>query len=158
MSPAALENLAAFVLLAAGVGIPLFALTKGGPPERWAAGMMLTAWLLVLLLVELVGRGRPSVDLVSIPILATDFLLSVGLLILVLRYANLWLGVALLAQGAQLAAHAVFISSGEADRLTYMRISNLSSVALLLALLWGTAVAWRRRVVARRKPAPAHPA
>ena len=105
----------------------------------------------------MIGKGTPSLWLISAPLLSIDFLLSFGLLILALRYGSLWVGVAMLAQGAQLGLHALFIAQGGHHRLNFAIGSNVSSGVLLVALLAGTLASWRRRQRASETTAEAIP-
>lgn len=141
------------------------ALIKGGRAERIGAALIFGFWLFQGTLQALSKAPLASLSLISVPILVGDFALATGFLVLSLRYASLWLGTAMLAQGAQLAAHAVFIASGGHHHDTFALRSNLCSALLLLALLAGTLTAWRRQVRDKRRdraetlsgaPQPAH--
>lgn len=141
------------------VAVCALAWLKGGTAERIGAGLIAGFWVFQDSLQTLAGSFAASLPLVQLPILLGDFILATGFLVLALRFASLWLGVAMLAQGAQLGAHAIFIANGGHHADDFARWSNISSAVLLTSLLTGTLTCWRRRVVARRDGgSPAGPA
>jgi hypothetical protein len=124
---------------------------RGSTPERWGSTATLGEWLFFLVIQAVVGG--PTLGAVSVPLLVAEFALSFGFLILAFRYASLWLGVAMVAQGCALGAHALFIARGGHHAREYAVWSNAACAVLLLSLLAGTLSSWRKRVVARRRPA-----
>lgn len=152
---AALGHHMAWVVATATALVVMAALLKGGPAERGGAVMVAVAWTIILAAETLGAHGFVSLWVVSVPMLITDFLLSFGLLLLALRYASLWLGVAMLAQSAQLALHAFYIAAGGGHAHTFAVGSNVSSAVLLAAILVGTLSSWRKRTQAARLEANA---
>lgn len=146
----------AWVVDGIGAGVCMLAFVKGGPAERAGALLILIAWGFQSLLQSLSIDGfKASLGLVKAPMLFSDFLLATGLLLLALRFASLWLGMAMIAQGGQLGAHAFFIAYGGEHRYIFAVWSNVTSAVLLASLLTGTVTCWRRRVVSRQRAAGA---
>lgn len=114
---------------------PIITWRIGGPAERW--GAILNALLSLVVMVAQIAThtARPP-----IAFLFGDFLLATGFLVLALRYSNIWLGVAMLLQSAELTLNAVTLSAGrqpselDASPASWTPWSPISS-----ASLW-----WRR--------------
>jgi hypothetical protein len=116
---------------------------KGGRPEQLGAALKLATSLIALGVHHLLKQ-----DSISIALLTADGLLAVGFLALAIRYASLWLGAAMLLQAAQFSLHAWYLVSGlERDRF-YAIANNLVTVSILVCILVGTLLAWRRRSTA----------
>jgi hypothetical protein len=77
--------------------------------------------------------------------LAGDFLWAVGLLILVLRHASLWLGATMLLQAVQFGLHAYYIVMDLRLDLLHAWINNLDEVGISVCIFAGTLTAMRRR-------------
>jgi hypothetical protein len=116
------------------------AVWRGGPAERIGASVNLAialAWLLA-------QRLLPH-DSTEVVFLGLDGTLAVAFLILSLRFGSLWLGGALLLQGAQFALHSFyFVTERPADRL-FAIVSNVVSVSVVVCLLVGVVMNWRHR-------------
>jgi hypothetical protein len=128
-------------------GVFLFAMWKGDLPERIGAAVNLGAGL--------IATGFQFVldpDAQSIALLAVDAALAASFLFLALRYASLWLGAALLLQAVQFSLHAYYLVVGAHHDWNYKVINNLDTSGINLAILVGTALAWRRRVRLNRAP------
>jgi hypothetical protein len=132
------------------VGAPLIAWRIGGPAERWGA-LINSAAVLAATAAQLVTRdARPG-----IPFLAADFLLATGFLVLALRYSNIWLGVAMLLQSAELTLNAVTLSAQRELTAMDALVTNLISLAVVATILCGAWTNWRRVKRNGATPAPA---
>ncbi len=119
----------------------------GGKPERQGALLVLTTSFLA----SFPGL-IPDHDLQRGAFLAVDGLLAGGLLLLALRYARVWLGVAVLLQGVQFSLHAYYLVAGRRYDSTYGFVNNMVSLGVLCCLVAGTVLAWRasrQRVAAK---------
>ena len=107
------------------------ALWKGGPAERGGAVLILATWLVTLIASAITRSYVPAVAF-----LASDAVLAAGLLILAIRYSNLWMGAAMLLQAIGLSLHAAYFAAEKADlshhvlRL-YIEGKNIASMAML---------------------------
>lgn len=118
-----------------------FAWWKGGRPEQYGATLKVATSLIVLAVHHLLKQ-----DSISLALLTADGLLAVGFLALAIRYSSLWTGAAMLLQAGQFSLHAWYLVSGlERDRL-YAVTNNLITIGILLCILVGTLIAWRRRI------------
>jgi hypothetical protein len=134
-------SLTAAVLTSVVVAGCLFALWKGGPGERSGASVILAN--LVILRLFAIFLPAASYGLAE---LAVDGLTAMALLVLVLRFASLWLGGVMLLYALQFSSHAFYmVTERPADRL-HAIINNLDFTGVVVCLVTGTAVAWRRRV------------
>jgi hypothetical protein len=126
------------------------AVIKGGPAERLAAYMIGGAWLAAILARFIFGKDH--LELIA---LSNDAVLSLGLLMVSIRYASLWLGFAMLLQSSAFALHAWYLADPPADQNGYIWAINNLSYAVLLTLLVATLTTWFKR--RRRNAAPADP-
>jgi hypothetical protein len=124
-----------------------FSAWKGSAPER-LGGSLIFATCVVGTTTQLV-LGAASPVYIS---LALDGILALGLLALTIRYAALWLGVAMLLQSAAFALHAQALNGEESDVSRYVSFVNLLSLAILAALLFATAASWIKRVRTAEDP------
>jgi len=129
--------------LLALVGACAFALWKGGAAERLGGALNLFAGLLVMLLDSLL---QPDVK--PLARLAVDGVLAAGFLVLALRYSSLWLGAAMLLQAVQFSLLAYYLVSELRHDNTFVLINNLDTTGINLCIVTGTALTWRRRVIA----------
>lgn len=132
-------------MLAVIFSVCIFAVVKGGPAER-RAGLIFAA---AAIGVEVIHSFAPR-DLQGGLLLAMDGFVAGGFLLLALRYANVWLGVAMLLQGIQFSLHAYYFVAGGHRGNTYAMINNLDSAGVLLCMLVGTIIAWRKRAHAEK--------
>lgn len=117
-----------------------FAWWKGGRPEQYGATLKVATSLIVLAVHHLLKQ-----DSISLALLTADGLLAIGFLALAIRYSSLWTGAAMLLQAGQFSLHAWYlVSSLERDRF-YAVANNLITIGILLCILVGTLIAWRRR-------------
>jgi hypothetical protein len=119
-----------------------FALWKGGPAERAGAFLILffaVVWEFGRLLPPSFDAWIPTAQLVS------DGLTALGLLVIAMRYASLWLGGALMFQAAQFSLHSFFLVTSREIDMLYHVINNLDLYAILACLTLGTVISWRER-------------
>jgi hypothetical protein len=128
-----------------------FALWKGSPAERIAAGVVVAD--------VLIGRGAlmfaPSAtDLIH---LVTDGLAALALLFVTVRYAAFWMGGVMLFFAAQFALHSYYLVMEQPHDYVHALINNINWSAIAWCLIIGTAVAWRARIRKDRAAAWAEP-
>jgi hypothetical protein len=128
-----------------------FAAWKGGSPERLGTGMIVIAWI-AMLVAE--AAARPQVPVV--PYLVLDGLLAVGFLVVAVRYSSLWLGGAMICQAILFGAHALRLSDNTRvfwhGLNVYLLVSNVVGFLVLFILIGGTcATIARRRRIDREK-------
>ena len=118
---------------------------RGGPPERWGS-LIVLAGAIVYPLIQLFlpASSRPGVYLLC------EGLYGLSFLMLALRYTSPWLGGAMLLQAIQFSLHAYYFVTGVRRGDTYAMINNIDSAGVLLCLVVGTIVAWRKRVRAEK--------
>lgn len=116
------------------------ALTKGAPSERFGAVIVLVTTVAV----ELIHLLAPQKSQ-SLMLLGVDGLVAVGFLVIALRYASLWLGAAMLFQAVQFSLHAYYLVTQQPLDRNYKTINNIDTAGVLLCILIGTLVTWRRR-------------
>jgi hypothetical protein len=85
--------------------------------------------------------------------LAGDFVCAVALLILVVRYASLWLGATMLLQAVQFSLHAFYLVTERPHDLIHAWVNNLNEVGISICIVTGTVLAIRRRMAAAREAA-----
>lgn len=126
------------------------AIFKGGRAERQGAILYLVMWLAAV-----VTPVKPGSQLFVYVFLMADAVIAFGFLWLALRFSNLWLAGAMIAQGICFGAHAFRL---EDDVVTprwhgmniYLLVMNLMSALVLTFILGGTLATWRRRVLERK--------
>jgi len=123
----------------------LFALVKGGPAERWTAGVVI---LNVAIGQSSVYLASASDDMVR---LVNDGLTALVLLGITLRYGAMWMGGVMLFYAAQFAMHSYYLVTQRptGDYLNAL-LNNINFSGIIWCLIIGSAVAWRRRVRAAR--------
>ena len=130
------------------VGFCLFCWWKGGRAERWGVSLILGANVIDTVIGMMTYANTPH-----LPAFVIDFLLAVSLLVLAIRYSSIWVGAAMLLQGAELAWYAIQSTGDGFNWREYARLANLQTALMLLSLVGGTTASWRRRIRARRKGA-----
>jgi hypothetical protein len=143
-----LEQALALLLLA---GTALFAALKGGPAERFGVGMIVAAWVAA---VVANAFSRPAMPVLTFLIL--DGFVTVGFLVIAVRYSSLWLGGAMICQAVSFGAHAMRLSDDSATSrhgsYYYLAITNVVGFLVLFILIGGTfATIARRRRADREK-------
>lgn len=121
---------------------------KGGRAEQLGASLKLITSLTALAIHRLLNQ-----DSISGALLTADGVLAVGFLALAIRYASLWIGAAMLLQAGQFSLHAFYLVSGlEHDRF-YAVANNMVTIGILVCILTGTLIAWRRKARAAAQAA-----
>jgi|SRR6516225_6804296 hypothetical protein len=132
------------VLTLFAVACWVFAFWRGGPAERWGAAVIMANVLLGLGVLAL-GRAHPG-PMGMLVQLTLDGVAAVAMLAILLRFGLLWLGVAMLLYAAQFTLQSVYLVAGMKKDALHVFLNNINFVAIHLALVVGTALAWRRRV------------
>ena len=127
------------VIWAAVFVVCLFGLLKGGPAERFGAGLTLA----IAIAFQVVNSLLP-IEARAVPHLVLDGVLALGFLVLAVRYASLWLGGVMLLQGVQFSLHAYFFVTKLTPGVTYAVVNNLVTCGTLVGILLGT-VAYLRQ-------------
>jgi hypothetical protein len=143
-----LYTLLPLLLLIMTLASGAFALWKGDMPAR-IAGVLNIANAVVLPLSRLLMLTHTS----EVLQLAGDFAWAVGLLLLAVRYASLWLGVSMLLQAAQFSLHAYYLVAERPNDLFHAWVNNLNVLGISICIAVGATLAIRRRVADRREEA-----
>jgi len=113
---------------------------RGDKAERYGSLIIVVAALAVFL-----SHSSLPTPAASLSLLIVDAGMAAGFLLLAIRYASLWLGSAMLLQAGQFSLHAFYLVGGlEHDRF-YAVANNLITVGILVCILVGTGISWRRR-------------
>jgi hypothetical protein len=138
--------ISAFMILPLAVlsAVCVLALIKGGASERFGAMIVLGATLVV----ELVHLLAPS-DAKPVLLLGVDGLSAAGFLVIALRYTSFWLGGAMLFQAIQFSLHGYYLVTQQPLDHNYKTVNNIDTAGVLLCILIGTLVTWRRRVAGK---------
>jgi len=131
------------------IAICVFAFAKGGPAERWGSTLVCLSWVCEYS-TSLLLRALFSPHLQELTLLATDAALAVGLLVLALRFAKTWLGVAMLMQSAELALHGAAMADWGLQFHQYILFNNVINLGIILLLGGATATAWIQRAKAKQ--------
>lgn len=118
-----------------------FVFWKGGPAERGGMVLIVVSWVGMLLAQAVTGQVVPEV-----PFLISDVALSLGFLILAVRFGSLWLGLAMCAQAVLFALHLLRFEDEFVRRRSYLVCVNSLSYCVLLIVALGAAASWRRRL------------
>jgi hypothetical protein len=130
------------------LGVCAFGLWKGDAPVRYAAMTLLAVEISSFFIDPKFGDvGGESV------ILAVDFAFAVILLILAVRFANLWIGAAMILQAAQFSLHAYYLVMELPHDRLHAWINNTDDWGILIAIAVGTVLAMRRRRAMAREEA-----
>ncbi len=117
----------------------------GARPERNGAALLLATWCAVVLASLIRDK-----EFVRGVFLALDGVLALGFLLLALRHATRWLGVAVLLQGVQFSLHAYYLVAARRYDNLFVMVNNLVSLGVLISLLTGVMIAWRKRRTAAK--------
>lgn len=134
------------------IAVCALAWIKGDTPAKLSGGLL----MVVSVLAWLIAHTLPF-EARSVPMLITDGLLAFGFLFMALRYATLWLGATMVLQGMQFSLHAYYLVMNPSAHRPFGIVNNLITYAVMACILAGTVVAWRRRVLARRRQPLAGP-
>jgi hypothetical protein len=142
-----IEQALALFLLA---GTTAFALLKGGPPERLGVLMIVAAWIGTIIAHELTRPASPV-----LAFLLLDGLVTVGFLVVAVRYSSLWLGAAMICQAISFGAHAIRLSDDPTlsrhGSYAYLAVTNAVGFLVLFILIGGTFATISRRRRADRE-------
>jgi hypothetical protein len=137
-----------YLLAAANLCISAFGLWKGDAPVRIAAVTNLGLELCTVFINPKFGDvGGESI------LLVVDFAFAVILLVLAVRFANLWIGAAMILQAAQFSLHAYYLVMELPHDRLHAWINNTDDWGILISLLVGTILAIRRRRALAREDA-----
>ena len=134
------------LITAAILCVAALAWWRGAPAEKFGglsnAGASLLFWA---------AQGVLPSEAIEPLLLALDGFLALTFLFLAVRYASIWLGVAMLLQGAQFSLHAFYLVSARAPDALFGVVNNLISFGVLCCILFGTVASWRQRERARSR-------
>ena len=85
--------------------------------------------------------------------LLSDFVASVGFLILAVRFASPWLGACMLLQSGQFSLHAFYLVTDRPHDQLHAWINNVDQWAIYICILVGVGLAVRRRAAMAREEA-----
>lgn len=125
-----------------------FALWKGNVGARLAAVCV----ILLNLGVDLIRLSFAQATFETIE-LSMDLACAIALLFLAVRFANLWIGAAMIFQAAQFTLHSYYIVMDLPHDLIHAWIYNLDEVGLALSIVIGAILAMRHRVTVEREAA-----
>jgi hypothetical protein len=127
----------------------VFAAWKGDRAVRIAGAVSLFDIVAPLIY----GAATGNVQVSEVLELGGDLLWAIGLLMLVVRYASLWLGVTMLLQSVQFSLHAFYLVMDRPHDLAHAWVNNLNEVGISICIIIGTVLAIRRRVADAREAA-----
>ncbi len=137
--------IAAWMGWAVLVIVLVLACWKGSRAERLGVAIFLAGAIYAMVVYQVVPR-----NLVPTLLLLGEGAMGVGFLFLAMRYMNAWLGVAMLLQAIQFSLHAYYLVGGLPRDRTLAMVTNLDSIGVLLCILVGTMLTWRRRARAAK--------
>jgi len=118
----------------------LFAIWKGERAERTAA----TIVIVNIAIGESSKYLAPGSD--EIIRLVNDGLTALVLLGVTVRYAALWMGGVMLFFAAQFSLHAFYLVVERPIDYYFALVNNIDFIGIIWCLIFGTVVAWRRRL------------
>jgi hypothetical protein len=127
----------------------VFAALKGDRAVRIAGAVGLLDIVAPLTYHTLTGNLQVS----EVLELSGDLVWAVGLLMLVVRYASLWLGATMLLQSVQFSLHAYYLVMERPHDLIHAWVNNLNEVGISICIIIGTVLAIRRRLADAREEA-----
>jgi len=134
-------HILAVALWGAVLGVCTFALWKGDIAVRLAALTHLSVQVATFMINPRFGDiGGESA------LLAVDFTSAVIFLLLAVRFANLWIGAAMLLEAGQFGLHSYYLVMDLPHDKLHAWINNSSDAAILLCILLGAVLSIRRRV------------
>lgn len=137
--------IAAWMGWAVLVIVLVLACWKGGRAERLGVAIFLTGAIYAMAVYNFAPRG-----LMPTLLLLGEGAMGAGFLFLALRYMNAWLGVAMLLQAIQFSLHAYYLVGGLPRDRTFAMVNNLDSIGVLICILAGTLLTWRKRARAAK--------
>lgn len=124
------------IMLLAG----LFALTKGGRPERIGAGTMLVAWFLSILAQMMVGY-----EAMQWPVFIIDIIVLGVFVALVWKSPRSWPVWASALQLLAVASHVMVFLKMQPTISAFYTVVNMTGYGIMLASTIGAVLAWQER-------------
>ncbi|MBK1969471.1 hypothetical protein ABC365_04665 [Brevundimonas sp. 3P9-tot-E] len=124
------------IMLLAG----LFALTKGGRPERIGAGTMLVAWFLSILAQMMVGY-----EAMQWPVFIIDIIVLGVFVALVWKSPRSWPVWASALQLLAVASHVMVFLKMQPTISAFYTVVNMTGYGIMLAITIGAVLAWQER-------------
>jgi hypothetical protein len=156
MTPEAhfLVNAAQFaMLLAALIGVTIFAWMKGEAAEKFGAAIYACSSFASFGLGAVLKQA-----LMPTPEFFLDALVAFGFLVLAIRYNSMWLGAAMLLKGLQLALHAIHLTDTDDPHVAGLNVYGLGlnflSLMMMACIFGGTLASMQIRRRSRTAPAP----
>ena len=135
-----LETIAAFIGAGVMVVIGLFALTKGGRPERIGAGTMLSAWFLSILTQTYLGY-----DQIQWPMFLIDLGVLSVFIALVWKSPRTWPVWAAAFQLLTVASHVMVMMKLKPEISSFYTVLNMTAYGIMIAIAVGAFFAWQER-------------
>lgn len=124
------------IMLLAG----LFALTKGGRPERIGTGTMLVAWFLSILAQMMVGY-----EAMQWPVFIIDIIVLGVFVALVWKSPRSWPVWASALQLLAVASHVMVFLKMQPTISAFYTVVNMTGYGIMLAITIGAVLAWQER-------------
>jgi hypothetical protein len=137
------------VLFLAPLATLAFAVWKGDLAVRLGA---LIYFLLNLVALPAVSRLAPGGGSETAQVIE-DLIGSMGFLFLAVRFANLWVGAVMLVQAGQFSLHAYYLVMELPHDRLHAWLTNSGDWLIIVCLVAGTVIAWRRRILREREEA-----
>ena len=137
------------IVIGLNVFAALFAAWKGDRAARIAGAVGLFDIVAPLIY----GAVTGNVQVGEVLELSADLVWAVALLMLVVRYASLWLGVTMLLQAVQFSLHAYYLVMERPHDLIHAWVNNLNEVGISGCIIMGTFLAISRRAAHARETA-----
>jgi hypothetical protein len=118
----------------------LFALTKGGRPERIGAGTMLVAWFLSILSQTYLGYAS-----VQWPMFLIDLIVLIVFVALVWKSPRSWPVWACAFQLLTVASHVMVLLKLRPEISAFYTVLNMTGYGIMIAIAVGTFFAWQER-------------
>jgi hypothetical protein len=137
------------IVIGLNVLAALFAAWEGDRAARIAGAVS----LLDIVAPLIYGAVTGNVQVGEVLELGADLVWAICLLMLVVRYASLWLGVTMLLQAVQFSLHAYYLVMERQHDLIHAWVNNLNEVGISICIIIGTVQAIRRRMADAREAA-----
>jgi hypothetical protein len=122
------------------LAVAALAWVQGNRPERFGAVFVLVAALAAIAVhIFVPGDGQ------AVFLLADEALLAIAFLALAMRYTSVWLGAAMILQAIQFSLLAYYLIGERPHDRLYATVNNANTLGVLLCILVGTLLAWRKR-------------
>lgn len=135
-----LETIAALVGAGVMIVIGLFALAKGGRPERIGAGTMLAAWFLSILSQTYLGYAA-----VQWPMFFIDVVVLAVFVALVWKSPRSWPVWAAAFQLLSVTSHVMVIFKLRPEISAFYTVLNMTAYGIMVAIAVGAFISWQER-------------